>query len=103
MVDVIRYVATRPETDQMHIIGRRTDGDGFGCSALQVAEVMGDFFEPVCIELSALLTLVQKYRVVGWLCLVRLSAIHGDAWRDCETLLTVPLRGSCATRKKSHP
>ena len=102
MIDVIRYVATRPETDQMRIIGRRTDGNGFGCSTLQVAEVMGYFFEPICVKLSALLTLVQKYRVVSRFCLVRLLAIH-DAWVNCEALLTVPLRGSCVTRKKSHP
>ena len=42
----------------MRVIGRWTDGDGFGRSAVEVAEMMGYFFERVCVELLALVDLV---------------------------------------------
>ena len=42
----------------MRIISRRADGNGFGRSSVEVAKMMGDFFELVRIELLALLDLV---------------------------------------------
>ena len=42
----------------MRIISRGTDGDGFGCSSVEVAKMMCDLFELVRIKLLALLDLV---------------------------------------------
>ena len=37
----------------MRVISWGTDGDGFGRSAVEVAEMMGYFLERVCVELLA--------------------------------------------------
>lgn len=54
----------------MRIISRRTDGNGFGCSTIKVAQVVCDFFELICSKLFAVIHLVQNDRIVSWLCLV---------------------------------
>lgn len=103
VIDIAGNVATRAETDQMRIISRRTDRNCLGCSSVNIAKMMCDSFKRICIKLFVLLNFVQNDRVMRWFCLIRSSAIQKDAQRYCGILLTVPLKGSCATRKKSHP
>lgn len=103
VVDIVRNIATRAETNQMRVIRGRTDRDCFGCSSVNIAKMMCDSIKLICIKLFVLRNFVQNDHVMRWLCLIRSSAIYKDAQRYCEILLTVPLKGSCATRKKSHP
>ena len=58
VIDVVGNVTTCAEADQMRIISRRTDGNGFCCPSVQIAEMMRDFLELVPVELFALLDLV---------------------------------------------
>ena len=70
MIDVIRNVATRPETDQMRVIGGRTNGNDFGCSTIKVAEVMCNLLELIRSKYLAIFDLVQNDRVMCWLGLI---------------------------------
>ena len=58
VIDVVGNVTTCAEADQMRVISRRTNRNGFGCPSVDVAEMMGDFLELVPVELLALLDLV---------------------------------------------
>lgn len=51
----------------MRVISRRTDGNGFGGSAVEVAEIVGDFFEFVGVEFLTLPDFVVDDGVVRWL------------------------------------
>lgn len=84
LIDIVRNVATRAETDQMRIVSGRTDRDCFGCSSVNIAKMMCDPLKLVCIKLCFLRNFVQNDHVMRWLCLIRSLAIQKDAQRYCE-------------------
>lgn len=86
----------------MRVICGRTNGNGFGRSTVKVAEIVCDFLELVCSKHLVVSDLVQYDDVMCRLGLFECQQ-HEKAKNYCEIILTVPCRGSCATRKKSHP
>ena len=57
----------------MRVVRGRTDRDSFSRSALEIAKVMGNFLEIVCVELLVVLDLIKKDDIMGGFCLSRIS------------------------------